>query len=891
MKRFFRFPRRTARRIADEAESEFRFHIDARTDRLVVQGMSPAAARAQAIAEFGDMDDARRYVNNVDRQAEARRRRRDYMGELAQDLAYAVRKLKNAPTFTISVVLTLAIGIGANTAVLNLMNAVLLKPPPVANVDELSWLTPRTRDGQWGAWSMPDVMMFREQTTSWAALSAMANITLTLNDGEPARIAGYAVNGNFFELVGVRPSPGRGFFAYEDTIGTPSPAVVLSHAFWSRRFGGDSSVVGTEITLNGAHVRVVGVTPEWYTGVRLGDAPDFWIPFAAVPRLHIGRDGLYTAAQSRWLRVIGRLSPRASLAQAQAEAAVVQGRLEAWITDPARRRTIDVSRIRSGVEPGARERLAPVFALISLVPVLVLVVACANVANLFISRSVVRQRELAVRRAIGASRGRLVRQLLTECAILGVIAGAVGVAMSYALTGVIVRVGTLPPDLVAILRPDGRVFLITFGIALSAGTLFGLLPALAATRSEITPALRNDGTALAPGRGRHRLRNAFVVSQVAISLALLITAGLFVGSLRKALTVDPGYDPHNTVAAEYNLSGQGYTNERIARFDTELEAVAAAQPGVEAAAVAELLPLSGSSSSTNVRRESDAPDADGILTLEYRVTSAYFATIRMPVTQGRTFTATDNASSPRVAVVNERLASILWPGENPLGKRIRSPHDSTLVTVVGVAANGKYRSLAEAQQLSAMWLPSAQFPMGAQGELIVRARAGTADAVAAARAALKAMDPTLPVASMRTLDDYIANTVSAQRAGAAMLAVFGAVALALAAFGIFAVIAQGVAARRREIGIRMSLGARTTDVVRAFVREGLVLTAIGTVVGVALSLAVSKLLASLLFGLTATDALTFASATIALVAVAALAAFLPARRAARVDPLIALRSD
>jgi predicted permease len=892
MKRFFQLPWRTARRIADEAETEFRFHIDARTERLVAQGMSPAAARAQAIAEFGDMDDARRYVNTVDRQAEASRRRRDDMGELAQDLAYAVRKLKSSPMFAITVILTLALGIGANMTVLNLINAALLKPPQVGEVSGLAWLTPRDRDGRYGAWTLPDILAFRAQSTAWEGVSGMGNIRLTLNDGDPAQLSGYAVNANFFDILRVRPAPGRGFFAYEDTVGTPSFVAVLSHDFWQRRYGGDSAIVGTDITLNTRRVRVVGVAPRGFTGVRIGDTPDLWVPFAAVAQLGTLHGNPYREPKSRWLRAVGRIAAGTSFDQAQADAGVVQARLEDWITDPLKRRTIEVARMRNALDPGNRKDIVPIFTLIMCVPLLVLGVACANVANLFVSRGVIRQKELAVRRALGASRGRIVRQLLTECVVLGLASGVVGVAAAYALTGVIIRVGSLPTDVASVLQPDWRVFALTFGLAVASGVLFGLLPALAATRRAITLALKSNGMALAAGKGRHRLRNAFVVTQVAFSLALLITAGLFVGSLRKALASDPGYDPKNTVGAEYDLTGQNYDKDRVRRFDAELAAHAAALPGVEAAAVADMLPLSGSSSSTRVFLPGeDREKAEGFYSLNNRVSLGYFAAMRIPIVQGRAFDATDNAQAPRVIVVNERLAAKVWPGENPLGKRLQAPGDTGLVTVIGVARNGKYRSLMESDQLSAYWLPSAQSPIGPQGELIVRARGGTADAVAAARRALKEMDATLPVARMETLDAYIANTVSGQRAGAAMLAVFGALALALAAFGIFAVIAQGVAARTREIGIRMSLGARAADVVRAFVREGLVLTSIGVVLGVALSLAVSKLLASLLFGLTATDAVTFVGATVALGAVAAVASFLPARRAARVDPLVALRSD
>lgn len=891
IRRLFKLPFRTRGSIAREADAELRFHMDTRTERLIAGGMDAVAARAQAEREFGDVDDARRYITAVDHEAETNRRRRDFVGDFVHDVTYAVRKLRAAPTFAIAAILTLAVGIGANTTVFNLVNAVLIKPPAVSDPDRMAWITPTSPTSNSGAWTMPDVVAFREQSRTWSHLSAFGNVNFTLNGTDPKRLAGLVVNGNYFDVTGVRPALGRTFLAYEDSANVPVLSVVISYAFWRREFNSDSAIVGREIELNSHRVQVVGVAPEGFNGMRLGDQLDVWMPFPAFSRVGVGRNDLYTAHSSRWLRVIGRLAPNATMESAQAEASVLQTRLEPRITTPADRRTLVLGEVRGGLDPAARARLTPVFSLMMLVPLLVLGVACANVANLFVSRSVQRQKELALRRALGASNGRLVRQLLTETAILGLVSGAVGVAISYGLTGIISRVGDVPDDVMRFVRPDFSVFVLTFGLALAAGIVFGLVPALAATRSAITPALKNDGSAAGGGKGRHRLRNAFVVSQVAFSLALLITAGLFVGSLRKALGVEPGYDPHNTIAAAYDNGGQGYTPERLLAFDAQLLAVVREQPGVEAAAIAEILPLSGSSSSTSIRREDQAPTELGTNTLVNRVTPGYFETMRIPIVQGRAFTEADNASSARVIVVNERLAEALWPGQSPIGRRARSPWDSTIVEVIGVARNGKYRSLAEARQEAAFWASARQFPMGTHGELIVRARGGTAEAVTAARAALKAVDPTLPISKLQTLEAYIAETVSGQRAGAALLSVFGGIALLLAALGIFGVIAQGVAARTREIGIRMSLGARASDVVRGFVREGLVLTGIGAVIGVLLSLTASKLLASLLFGLKATDVLTFVAASAAIVLVAAIASFVPARRAAKVDPLVALRSD
>jgi predicted permease len=889
MKRFFRLPWRTRRHISSDVATELSFHIETRTARLIALGHAPDAAREQAMREFGDVDDARRYIEQVDRQTEQQHQRRELLGDLRQDFTYAIRSLRHAPAFTVAVLVTLAIGIGANTAVFNLVNALLIKPPQILHPQDVAWVTPITREGQSGAWTMPDVVTYRKESRSWSQLSAFAYVNLTLNSGEPTRLQGLAVNGNYFDMVGIRPALGRGFLGYEDVPDSPVLSIVISHALWQSRFGGDSAIVGRQVQINGETVTIVGVAPDGFS-VRLGDRLDFWMPFPAVTRMRVGRANMYANYGARWLRVLGRRAPNLTIDAVQSEARVIEARLEPRVTKPEQRRRLDVVPVRGALEPSTRARILPVLTLIMLVPLLVLCVACANVANLYVSRGVLRQRELAVRRALGASRGRLVRQLLTECAVLGFAAGILGIGASYALTDIIARLGTFPREELELLAPDWRSFGVTFAVALAAVGLFGLLPALTATRSSITIALKNVGIAMRVGRGRHRLRSAFVVSQVALSLSLLITAGLFVGSLRKALHVDPGYDPTNVIAATYDLSGQRYTAEQLQRFDAALLERVTSMPAVEAAAVAEMLPLSGSTSSTNLRRESEAPDAQGHLAFSTTVSPGYFEAMRIPLVRGRAFGRTDNESSPRVMVVNERLAALLWPGADPIGQRVRSPVDSGFVVVVGVARDGKYKSLMEPAQ-SAFWLSSSQYGMTPHAELVVRSRAGEADAIAAAREALRAMDPTLPIGRIQSLEAYIAETVDGQRSGAALLAVFGAIALALAAFGIFGVIAQGVAARTREIGIRMSLGARAGDVVSSFVREGLGLTVIGATGGVLLSLAVSKMLSALLFGLEATDVLTFTGASLAIVVVATLASFVPARRAAKVDPLVALRSD
>jgi putative ABC transport system permease protein len=891
MRRLFQFPWRTPRSIARDVDDELQFHLEARTERLMASGLTRGEAETLARREFGDLEDARTYLNAVDLQAESYRRRREWFGEFRRDVAYAIRTLRRAPAFAATAILTLAVGIGANTAVLNLVNAVLLRPPAVQDPDGLAWIQPSDARGRLAQWSFPDYVTYAGAAAAWSDVSAMGNVDLALGGQQARRLSGQAVSASYFRVLGVTPMLGRGFLAYEDSTSTEALAVLLSHRTWRAWFDADSAIVGRTISLNQRAVTVVGVAPEEFTGLRLGEECDFWVPFAALPVLDQRFATLYTHRGSTWVRGIGRLAAGATLEGAASEAVTLASRVEPAGIEPRDRRSIAVNRMRGSVDPVARGRMIPLLSLLMVVPLLVLGVACANVASLYVSRGLQRQKELAVRRALGASRGRLVRQLLTECLILGVAAGIVGVALSYVLTASITAAGQLPDDVVRILVPDLRVFAMTLALAILAGIVFGLLPVLAATRETIMPSLKSDGLARPAGRGRFRLQHAFVVSQVALSLTLLITAGLFVGSFRKALRVDPGFDATNLVAMVYDLRGLGYDSARVARFGPTVVERVAATAGVEDAALTHLLPLSGGANSTRVRRAEGPDDDEGLVSIYTSISEDFFKTMRMPLVRGRPFTGADGPSSPLVAIVNEEIAERFWPGVDPIGKRIRFGGNVEEWEVVGVAPNGRYKSLAETEPQSAFWLPMSQRPSGTMATVVVRGTTGTEAAVAALRGALQAADPGLPPFTIEPVESAIARTVEGQRSGAALLAVFGAIGLVLATFGVFGVVAQGVAARTKEIGIRMSLGAHASEVVAAFVREGLSLTAIGAFIGIGMSLAASRLLANLIFGLSPTDLLTFAGATLVLLLVAGLASYVPARRAAEVDPVEALRAD
>ena len=812
------------------------------------------------------------------------------MDTILQDIRYAFRQLIAHRATTAIAVLTLALGIGANMSVMSLINATLFKPARAADPEQLVWVMPRMeQNGRYGSWSYPNYTDFSNAAQSYSGVLAFGHAEFSVGAESPERVIGLTVSGNYFDVIGVRAGLGRWFRASDDVPGAP-PVALIGYGLWTTRFGGDSGVIGRQLTVNAHQYTIIGVAPKHFADIALGEPTDVWLTIHGIAQLNPRNGWMYTGRNSGWLRVVARLKPEQSREQAASEARVIATRLQPDSTPVDDRRTLAVLPVAGGLDPSNRAEGAPILALVMVVPLLVLVVACANVANLFVARGVRRRKELAVRRALGASRGRLVRQLLTECVMLAAAAGLVGMMLSGWLTLILSKVAAMPPDMAPAFAPDSRVFIATFVLALVAGGLFGLLPSLAATRSELTPALKNESVTLRIGRSRHYLRNTFVVGQVAVSLLLLITAGLFVGSLSKALKVEPGFDPQNTVSVRFDLQAQGYTDERIPQFQRRLLDELSATTGIESAALANVIPLSNRAMGNAIQREGAAENDDVPAQLS-GVTAGFFATMRIPFVRGRPFTAQEAAADAPVIVINETLAQRFWPDADPIGKRVLVGGRAPWREVIGVTRNGKYRSLAEVQAVNYFFVPASARDLNGDVTLVARGLADTKTTIAAVTGVFRRLDPNVPVYRMATLDENLAETVDTQRAGAALLGVFGTLALALAALGIFGVIAQGVATRTREIGIRMSLGAQTADVVRTFVREGVGLTLIGAAIGLAMSFAVSTLLANLLFGLTPTDALTFTYAVLTLVMVAIVASWLPARRAARVDPLVALRTE
>jgi predicted permease len=787
----------------------------------------------------------------------------------------------------------LGLGIGANTAVFTLVNAALFRAPPGTRPHELVWLA-ATRDfpDQPGRprsyqrrFSMPEYRDYVVRTTSFTGLSAYQDVALALGSGgEPERVGGLLVSGNYFQLLGLLPAAGRFFVPEEDRDPGAHPVLVLSHGLWRRRFASDSSVVGTDITVNGRRFTVVGVAPAGFVGIQLGEPTELFMPLAMVAVAMPRSAELLEQRYAGWLQIVGRLKPGGTAAAASAEVGTVAAQLAQAYPETMEGTSAEVSPLSGGLDPGNRREALPIFVLLMAVPALVLLIACANVANLLLARAAGRRREIGIRLALGATRWRLLRQLLTESVLLAICAGAAGMLLSFWLNDILLAVSRAPTEIALALKPDVRVLAFTLVVAVTTGMLFGLAPALGATRPDLVPALKER-------LGRSRLARAFVVAQVAISLILLVTAGLFLRSLDKALDVNPGFDPANRISLSFDLGIQGYTDQQRGAFYARLLEQVRAMPGVRAASLASPLPLSGRVIGSAVSLEGVDPDAGGVPVNLGAFAPEYFETMGAPLVRGRDFAATDGPGAPLVAIINETLARRLWGNEDPLGRRLRLyGRDEPYREVVGVAKDGKYDELTESPR-GFLFLPERQHADLSDISLVVKTAGDPRPLAGALSAAVHELDPALPIFRLETLEQALRNRLDKERGASSLLGVFGTLALLLAALGLYGVMAYAVTQRTREIGIRVALGARQVDVLRQFVGEGMRLAAVGVVIGIALSVALTRIIARFLYGVTATDAATFAAGAALLCVVAVLASWFPARRAARVDPMVALRAE
>ncbi|HEX8115778.1 MAG TPA: ABC transporter permease, partial [Pyrinomonadaceae bacterium] len=719
---------------------------------------------------------------------------------------------------------------------------------------------------------------WRDQSTVFEGMAALADLSINLTGaGEPERFDGKRVSANFFSLLGVEPLLGRGFLAEEDAPGA-NHVVVLSHGLWQRRFGSDKGLVGKSITLNGEGYTVVGVMPPGFK--FMNEDVGMWVPVAFTPQQKANRG-------SHYLQVVARLKPGVTVEGAQAEMSTIATRLQQQYPEQNTDLGASVVPLHEEVVGKIKPALLVLLGAVGFV----LLVACANVANLLLARAAARRREVAVRAALGASRWRIVRQLLAESVLLSGLAGALGLLL--AVWGVELLVGLDPAGVqrAGEVTLDWRVLAFTLGLSVLTGILFGLAPALQASKADFVESLKEGGRS-GQGLARSRMRSALVVGEVALTLVLLVGAGLLLKSFSRLLAVDPGLDPHNVLTLDVALPPAKYKEpQRIKDFYERLTQEAAALPGVQAAGLVSILPLAGDDSSNFVQIEGRAPLPPGQAMRAGRrnVSADYFRAIGIPVKRGRALAASDAEGAQPVLVINESLARSFFPDEDPVGKRVRTGDKSPWVEIVGVVGDVRHRGL-DVDARPEMFFPHTQTP-SRRMTLVVRSSGDPAALAAPLRERVRSIDRDQPVGNVKTMEEWVSESVASRRFTAALLGVFAAAAAALAALGLYGVVSYSVAQRTHEIGLRVALGARPRDVLRLVIGQGMTLTLVGTAVGVAAALALTRVITGLLFGVGATDPAVFVAVPLLLLVVALLACYLPARRATKVDPMVALRYE
>ncbi len=810
------------------------------------------------------------------------------LDDTRHDVRTALRAVHRSPVFTAIVVLSIGIGVGATTAIVTLANTMLLQAPPgIGHADRVVTVG-RTQDGSgFDNFSYPNYADYAANTKTLSGLAAIQiqpqPLSLAGPSGGEAVQAGL-VSGSFFQVLEARSAYGRFFLPSEDGPSATNTVAVLSHRFWRQRFGSDSSIVGSAIVLNGSPFTVVGVAAERFQGPFV-IAPDLWVPLHSVTLLFHVDESRFTGRQNVWLMAVGRLAPDVSLGAAQADLSTIAARL---LQDyPQVNAGQGVRVMPASLFPGdMRGAVGGFLAVLFAVAGLVLLIASTNVAGMLLARAAGRQREIAVRLAIGATRRRLVRQLVTESLVLFVAAGAIGIVLArWLISALMTLVPRLPVQLYFDPRLDWRVFLFALGASLVTGLIVGAVPALQSTRPDLVPALKLD----AGTTRRQRLRGGLLVAQIAFSMLLLIVAGLFARALTHARSIDPGFDPRGVDVASLNLQLANYDPTWGLLRSGEILARTRQLPQVTAAAWTAMLPLGGGGmglGGVDVEGRQPPDERRGWNPDWDIITPGYFATMRIPLLRGRDFSDADRQGATDVAILNETFARHLYGSDDPVGRTFRN--EDRTVTVIGIARDGKYRTLAEPPR-NFVYVPLAQRYMP-RLNLVVRT-AGSVPIAGAIKRLVGELDPALPILDQRTMEDQIATSLFPQRIALWVAATLGSVALLLALLGIYGVVAFSVAQRTREIGVRVALGAQRGQVLGLVLRQGAVLAGIGVAVGAAGAIAITRLLASLLYGIPATDIVAFGAAAGLLAAAALAASWIPARRAAAIDPVIAIRSE
>jgi predicted permease len=869
MRWYQRFFRRA--RTERQLDAELRFHLEQQIADYVATGMTPEEARRRARLDFGGLDQVKEECRDV---GAAR-----FVENLIQDLRYGMRQLRRNPGFTAVAMITLALGIGANTAIFSVVYDVLLKPLPYPQPSRLIWVA-RTQPPFPPNWSLPfsgpNYLDLARLNHSFQYIAAMFHGDFSVTShGEPERVTGEQVTADFFRVLGIQPMLGRGFLPGEDQAGHELEAV-LSYGFWQRKFGGTRDIIGKTLTLNGQSYTIVGVMPRGFGYPSYGD--EVWVPLV-VPKTNRG-DNNY--------RAIGRLKAGVTLAHARADLSTIARRLATEYPESNDREGVILIPLHERLGQFMRPTLLILFAAVGLL----LLIACANVANLLLARGATRQREIAVRVALGVRRRRLIAQMLVESVLLALVGGAAALLVGYYSIDILHLLK--PSDLPDLKHIGMSLPVLAFTLLLSVltGIIFGLTPAFHVSGVRVNEALKSSDSGAGRSAEHGRTRRVLVVAQFALSLLLLVGAGLLIRSFARYVGVDPGFDPHHLLRFYVAAADSRYNSPRqIEQFYRAVLDRIRALPGIESAAISYPLPPASGESDGGFYVEGHKPASPSGEPDAYWhiIMPGYFHTMKTPILRGRSFTPDDSKTSPLVVIINQTLARHFFPHQNPLGRRLYVEAYGKLATIVGVAADQAYAGWDHLYG-NEIYLPFAQLSWPGM-YFVVRTKMASMAVVPEIRKAVWSVNKDLPVVEMMTMGKALDQAYGPRRFNMALLVAFAALGLCLAASGIYGIVSYHVIQRTHEIGIRMALGAQKRDVLRLVVGQGMILTLIGVGIGIIGALSLTRFLSSLLYGVKPTDPLTFVVASLILAAVALLACYIPARRATKVDPMVALRYE